>query len=267
MANLLYAEKKTLELFLVMSSGYVLDFSSWDFKEFVHSSVDIDIFEEKYELGSGSKANRLRKFWSMESDANVSKLLYDLSKYWHQFYRLLPVCTEAQAECYNDCLRIAEKLSQSINNHINSLQPHANDKDSEKLVREIITAFRNNEPEVQMDRLHTYLGKHVRIICDKHSIPYNNTTPLNSIFGGYVKFLEANQYVESEMTLKILKMTISVLEGFNDVRNNKSFAHPNELLNNEESTLIFNHVSGLINFVNSVEKKIQMKKHSVDLYQ
>jgi hypothetical protein len=40
--------------------------------------------------------------------------------------------------------------------------------------------------------------------------------------------------IESRMTETILKSSISVLEAFNEVRNNKSLAHDNELLNESE---------------------------------
>ncbi|WP_279473995.1 abortive infection family protein [Aeromonas caviae] len=62
------------------------------------------------------------------------------------------------------------------------------------------------------------------------------------------------------MTERILKSSISVLEAFNDVRNNKSLAHDNPILNYEESLLIFNHVASSIRFIKSLETKIQAQK-------
>ena len=51
--------------------------------------------------------------------------------------------------------------------------------------------------------------------------------------------------------------SISVLEAFNDVRNNKSLAHDNPILNYEESLLIFNHVAASIRFIKALETKIK----------
>ena len=56
------------------------------------------------------------------------------------------------------------------------------------------------------------------------------------------------------MTERILKSSISILEAFNDVRNNMSLAHDNSILNYEESLLIFNHVSASIRFINKLEE-------------
>jgi hypothetical protein len=68
------------------------------------------------------------------------------------------------------------------------------------------------------------------------------------------------------MTERILKMSISILESFNDVRNNQSFAHDNSLLNFNESVLIFNNVSSTIRFIESIEKAldIEKKKEEID---
>ena len=61
--------------------------------------------------------------------------------------------------------------------------------------------------------------------------------------------------IESEMTLRILKSSISTLEAFNDVRNNRSLAHDNPVLNYDEALLIFNHVAGSIRFLRALESR------------
>jgi hypothetical protein len=62
------------------------------------------------------------------------------------------------------------------------------------------------------------------------------------------------------MAERILKYSINVLEAFNDIRNNKSFAHDNPILNYEESVLIFNNVTNSLKFIESVEEKIEKRK-------
>lgn len=75
---------------------------------------------------------------------------------------------------------------------------------------------------------------------------------MHSIFGEYVKRLRDASHLESLMTERILKSSISVLEAFSHVRNNKSLAHDNPILNYEESLLIFNHVASSIRFIKSL---------------
>jgi hypothetical protein len=79
------------------------------------------------------------------------------------------------------------------------------------------------------------------------------------VFGEYVRALRDAGYLESAMTERILKSSISVLEAFNDVRNNKSLAHDNPILNYEESLLIFNHVASSIRFIKALEVNIKEK--------
>ena len=65
MANLSYAEKRTLEEFFQMGGGYVCNFSNRTFREFVHDSTGLDIYTDDIG-GYGSKGSRLRYFWSRQ---------------------------------------------------------------------------------------------------------------------------------------------------------------------------------------------------------
>jgi len=65
------------------------------------------------------------------------------------------------------------------------------------------------------------------------------------------------------MTERILKSSISVLDAFNDVRNNKSFAHDNPILNYHESILIFNDVSNVIKFLESIEDEREIDTNDI----
>ena len=66
MSDLTPIEKRALERFLDMSGGYVLNFSNLTFQEFVLDSTGYDVYDNKYNYGSGSKANQLRGFWKTE---------------------------------------------------------------------------------------------------------------------------------------------------------------------------------------------------------
>ena len=56
---------------------------------------------------------------------------------------------------------------------------------------------------------------------------------------------------------RILKSSISVLDSFNDVRNNRSLAHDNPVLNRNESLLIFQHVTNIIRFIWTIDQDHQ----------
>lgn len=75
MSDLTAVEKLKLEKFLKMGQGYVLEFTNRGMQDFILSSVELDIQDEKYNNGSGSKAYRLRFFWNKESNYVTGKLL------------------------------------------------------------------------------------------------------------------------------------------------------------------------------------------------
>lgn len=74
-------DKRVLEKFFGMSSGYILNFSDRTFGEFVHEAVDIEIHSDEYSIHGSSKAKKLRAFWEVESDYLVGRLLNALIDY------------------------------------------------------------------------------------------------------------------------------------------------------------------------------------------
>jgi Abortive infection C-terminus len=99
--------------------------------------------------------------------------------------------------------------------------------------------------------------KFIRSLCTARGITVTRDKPLHSLFGEYVKHLRTEGRIESEMTERILKSSISVLEAFYDVRNNRSFAHDNPVLNYDESLLIFNNVTSTIGFLRALEERMK----------
>ena len=116
-------------------------------------------------------------------------------------------------------------------------------------------AIEKNEPESGLDRLHTFVVKYMRVLCEKRGISTEREKPLHSLVGEYVKHLKEKGDIEAEMTERILKSSISTLEALNRVRNDQSFAHDNRVLNYDESLLIFNHVTSAIRFIEALERR------------
>ncbi len=247
MSNLTLIEKRKLESLFGMGSGYVLDFTDRTFQELVLDSTGQNIFDAKYHYASGSKANRLRAFWSKEPDHVVGKLISDLLDYCKEFN------THSAQDSY-ECSLIAERLLQNAPvQDIEAIVPNAGGKDFEVLAKSVRDSIGMNEPESGLDRLHTFVVKYVRTLCEKHGITTDRNKPLHSLFGEYIKSLKKSGLIESEMAERILKSSISILEAFNQVRNERSFAHDNPVLSYSESLLIFNNVASSIRFIAAVE--------------
>jgi len=257
MSDLSSIEKVKLEKMFEMEGGYVLDFSNITFKEFLIENTNIDISDGKYDYASGSKANRLRAFWTKESNYTVGKLISDLLEYWKTKKQINYIeISQAEQALFDDCYTIAKRLKQdSLVENIDAIQPYSNDKEFSVLAKSIRESIQNNEPEVALDRLHTYVVKYTRQQCNKYGISYDRDKALHSLFGEYVKYLIQNGFIKSQMTERILKSSISILESFNHVRNDQSLAHDNPILNYHESVLIFNNVSSAIKFIEAIEKE------------
>lgn len=257
MSDLSGNERRMLEKLLGMGSGYVLNFSDRTYGEFFDEHrVDIDA--ERYKARGTSKANRMRTFWDIDGNHFVGKVISSLISYG------------ANEQCFgdsnpvliDDCRKISQRLlSDQPVAELDALIAISNERDFEVVANHIREAIEKNQPEGGLDRLHTFANKFIRVTCEPHGIQASRDKPLHSVFGEYVKALREGGHLESEMTERILRSSISVLEAFNHVRNNKSLAHDNPILNYEESLLIFNHVAASIRFIKALEVKIKAKNH------
>lgn len=257
MSKLNPAQKQELEKLFHMRDGGVMDFTNKEFQLLVWNAVEIDIKDEKYNSGpSGSKANRLRAFWKEEPDLKVAILLEKLLEYWRSKSQTGEIKYEPSDEArYEACLKIVDALQPGNRvEDVSVLAPNSTNVVLLDLSRSIKAAILAGKPEFALDRLHTYMLEYMRELCDKHGIDYNKNTALHSLMGSYIKALDKNGVIESEMTRRILKTSISLFEAFNPVRNEQSLAHPNPVLNQNESIFIINGIINSVGFLESLEK-------------
>jgi hypothetical protein len=262
MSDLHKIEKLKLEKLLDMSEGYVLDFSNRTFSEFILDSTNLEVYHDKYQDRGDSKANRLRTFWDKESNYIVGKLILDFLEYWRT-RKLLSYkgIDKPEQDLFDACEKIALRLKEdNLIAEIEVIKENVDDRSITLLAKSIRESIAKNEPETALDRLHTYVMKFFRNLCEKHTIAITKEETLNAIFGKYVKYIVSCKKVDSLMAEKILKYSISILDAFNDVRNNRSFAHDNNILNYEESVLIFNNITNSLKYIESIESKIDKEK-------
>ena len=266
MADITKIENLKLEKIFEMQGGYVLDFSNRTLNDFVLESINVELYSDKYADKGESKANRIRTIWQKEHNYKVGTLIIKLLEYWRDEKTLsYNRISEPEQNLYDECVKISNKLIQDIIvEEIEVFRDNQTDKDFSLLAKSIRESIEKNEPEVALDRLHTYVMKFIRKLCDTHSIVYNKEESLNAIFGKYVKFITTSGKIESQMTEKILKYSINVLESFNDIRNNKSLAHDNKILNYSESLLIFNNVTNSIKFIETIEHIIETDNKKIE---
>ncbi|NJN90206.1 MAG: toll/interleukin-1 receptor domain-containing protein [Leptolyngbyaceae cyanobacterium RM2_2_4] len=176
MTNLSSIEKRKLEKLFEMGNGYVLDFTNKTFQEFVFESVDVDIYDSKYEYGSGSKANRLRAIWDREPRHIVGKLISDLLEHWRT-QRLLNSKDISQIEqaLFDECFKISQKLKQNFETEYNDSETELLSKNGVSLFeKEIFISYAwGGESEEFVNRLdRAFQAKGITIIRDKRNLGY-----------------------------------------------------------------------------------------------
>jgi hypothetical protein len=112
MANLSVWEKVKFENLFDMRDGYVLDFSNASFRRFIIDAVGVDIYQDRYNYSSGSKANRLRAFFEKENDVLVGKLLLKLLEHWKTKKTIdNSEVGDSDQTLFKECYEIATRLT------------------------------------------------------------------------------------------------------------------------------------------------------------
>lgn len=254
MAEIDWAEEETLAQLFKMSGGYVLDFSNWTFSSFFERHR-IDIDNERYFQEGGSKGRRMRAFLKLDPDHAVGKVIKSMIDYGAAKGLFDDLANAPQL--IESGRRIAARLmeKQPVAD-IEALIEGGDGRDLEQIVEHIRRDIDDGHPEAALDRLHTYMVKYIRRLCQRHGIEYKSDTVLHSLLGLYSRKLHEGGHIETKMSTVILRETGKVLDAFNDVRNNHSYAHDNDLLGSAESLFILNNVAATVRFLNELEAGI-----------
>ena len=130
------------------------------------------------------------------------------------------------------------------------------DSELQLLEKDIKKSLKEQHPELVLDRLHTLSVKIIRRFCEENNIDVfnkkNELYPLHSLVGMLVK--KYNQRgILNNFSETALKQSISIFEKFNDIRNNSSFAHDNEILTKEDAVYVINTIVNLLNYIVYIE--------------
>lgn len=255
MSSLTPRERRKLEELLEMSGGYVLDFSNPTFARFFDEELSLDIYSGAYSDRGSSKANHLRSFWSHESDARVSRSISGMLEYCRDNSH---PAVDRQV-LFRECEAIAARLAQA--KPVADIEAITGDTEEFEFVAKAAReSFEKNEPEQGLDRLHTFLIKFLRRLCEEHDIPRDRSVPAGGLMGAYVKQLKAEGLLTSKMAEHILNASTSIFGQFDHVRNNHSLAHDNPVLSYDEALLIASNVASTVKFIKSAEGRWKQKK-------
>lgn len=127
----------------------------------------------------------------------------------------------------------------------------------EVLHNDIMQALSRNEPTLVLDRLHTFSVRFIRELCDKKGIQTKDASgkayALHSLGGMLLKHYQANNVFQSDFSEQAMKTSISLFDRYNNIRNDQSYAHDNEVLNKAEATLAVRIMTATISFIDEME--------------
>jgi hypothetical protein len=235
--------------------GYVLDFSDRTMEEFFADEFGIEIYAEEYQVNGSSKRNCLTTFLESTDTYNALRVLRAL---WDRREGLLenaydsPQVIDAKQKTsqFRKVIDDLETAPDAVSTE--GVDTFTRDRTLEELVADIERTVAADKPEVAIDHLHTYCVKKFTHLLSVRGIECTNDEPLHSRFGKYRKCLEQERELH-EFTIRALKSFISLFDSFNDLRNNRSLAHDNVLLEPVEARLIVNTINSMLVFLRALE--------------
>ena len=139
--------------------------------------------------------------------------------------------------------------------------PEIKGENWEVLYADISQALSRNEPSLVLDRLHTFSTKFLRDLCVRKGIDTlddkGHQQALHSLVGMLTKHYQKNSTFQSEFSPQAMKMSISLFEKYNSIRNDQSYAHDNEILNDLEAMFAVRIMAATIAFIYEFESKEQ----------
>lgn len=248
----------TLDMWLVdqaleMTQGYVLDFSDRTFNDFVRRKFGIDATAATYTVDGASKAKRLRALLRSlvpGAQAEMLRIFWDYRQ--HATNRGMHSTLEPQVEA--DFLAMIAKLEgdhQPIDLEI--VEKFSHDPTLGELVEAIQRDIQANKPHAAIDRLHTYAMKKFADLLARDGITVGHNEALHARAGRYINNLRQATQI-GEYSAKIAKSAVNVMEQFNQVRNNQSLAHDNEMLSVAEGRYVFETVLSLLRFIKALDE-------------
>lgn len=235
--------------------GYVLDFSDRTMGEFFEDEFGIKIFRAENATNGTSKRSHLTTFILNADQPTAVKVLRAL---WDRREGLLDSASDPETardarSKSSDFQKVIEQLEQtSFPPPTSEIDVFSAERTLDELVADIHRTLNANKPEVAIDHLHTYCAKKFAHLLSVRGESCDRDEPLHSRFGRYRKHLEAERQLH-EFTSRALKSFISLFDSFNDLRNNHSLAHDNQLLDPLEARFIVNSVCAILAMLRGLE--------------
>ena len=246
-------DMRFLEGLFEMGSGYVLNFNDRTLAEFFDSELSIDIDDVRYREAGNSKGKRVRTFLQTEEPGTVARALRALWEYRDSIRGPFDYGDETFQREKAGLFALVDGLEGASGIALTDpIDAFTSNETLEELVAAIGRDIRAGKPQAALDRLHTYCMKKFAHVLDQKGIPFDREDPLHSRAGKYIKALEKEGAVR-DISLTVMKSSISIFDKYNDIRNNASFAHDNQIVDRVEARFIFDAITNILRFMKGYE--------------
>lgn len=259
MAHLSFIEKQTIYRLFGIGEGFLFKYwsdrgyhSKNDTKAIILEACGINIYEHP-DYKSLSQQKCIEKIFIKCSPKIIAKLLDTLCKYF--VFKMGSSCWSPEdGYDYDEVQKIIKRLNDES---FVDLPQNNNIPNINLLLDDIKANIEKNTPEMVIDRLYTLSIEFFKEICAKHNIAIqadrNGNYTLTYLASALKKWYEDNNFFESEFVTIAIGHSFSLFDKFNFLRNNKSLAHSNTLLNKNESEFVVKLVADTLMFINNVE--------------
>lgn len=222
--------------------GLVWDFTNATFKEFVESYTGLDIYDDKYEAeDGGSKIKRLKMFLKIEEDPYVIMLLHGIEEYGRKRKYLC----KSNIDEIDKYIKRLKKLEKNISFNKGIFK---SEKRVDLLINDINEKVAKKQFELAIDRLHTFFKGYIEVLCEKVGIVIKDKS-LDALYGELLKYIHDNKMFEEGITKDILTSSKKIMKSFDYSRNNKSFAHTNNIIQQNEAEFLCMYIIDLYKFL------------------
>lgn len=231
----------------------MLDFSDRTMREWFLENFDLEIFQERFQIEGSSKGKTLWGFVAAAEPRLVASVLRSLWDYRCDLTEYSEAETAEETKLREWLVQFTVELEQSSSVKLeDALRDFSGDTSLPKLRASIANDLIAEQPEVAVDRIHTYCVKRLRTLLGERGQEVEAKTPLHSIFGKYGKALKEEGLI-SEFVIPTLRAQHRLFESLNDARSKRSFAHDNPLLSVSEAQFIVDSVLAALAFIERIE--------------
>jgi Abortive infection C-terminus len=248
------SQRKIFDRIFQSGDGYVLDFSDRTMAEWFQETCGLNIFQERFQVEGSSKAKTLRGFVAVAEPRLVAQVLRTLWVYRCNMQSIANNDPDEEARLSAWLEQFASELEASSAVPLEeAIRDFSGDSTLTKLRASIATDLIAERPDVALDRVHTYCVKRFRHLLSARGQKFDPNTPLHALFGAYGRILKETAAV-SDFALPTLRVQHKLFEGLNDIRNKRSLAHDNELLDISEARFVIDCVLSSMAFIERIEE-------------